>query len=170
MPSNKFISLSQKWNLRKIFWLQLINELEMSDKLLDLIWSLDIEKMNDHLPTERKSLKELLAEEKPQVQTKKKIFHRFRKEHLEIICQFFPENQWAEVMLPVILLRRTSLGKGIYSVSGGLRELYIVHRISGRTSDKFSKFKLEEHQPYVWKPEVFTAVRKIGSIVVTGYT
>ncbi|MCK5183786.1 MAG: DUF61 family protein, partial [Candidatus Heimdallarchaeota archaeon] len=119
----------------------------MSDKLLDLIWSLDIEKINDHLPTERKSLKELLKEEKPQVQTKNKRFHRFRKQHLEIICQFFPENEWSEVKLPVILLRRTSLGKGIYSVSGGLRELYIIHRISGRTSDNFSEFKLEEHQP-----------------------
>jgi len=142
----------------------------MSDKLLDLIWSLDIETMNDHLPSERKSLKELLSEEKPQVQTKINKSHRFRKQHLEIISQFFPETEWSEVKLPVILLRRTSLGKGIYSVSGGLRELYIIHRISGRTSDEFSKFKLEEHQPYVWKPEAFTAVRKIGSIVVIGYT
>ncbi|TET29022.1 MAG: DUF61 family protein [Candidatus Heimdallarchaeota archaeon] len=142
----------------------------MSDKILDLIWSLDIEKMNDHLPTERKSLKELLSEEKPQVQTKIKKFHRFRKQHLEMICQLFPENEWSKVKLPVVLLRRTSLGKGIYSVSGGLRELYIIHRISGRTSDEFNKFRLEEHQPYVWKPEVFTAVRKIGSIVVTGFT
>ncbi|NHJ32159.1 MAG: DUF61 family protein [Asgard group archaeon] len=142
----------------------------MSDKILDLIWSLDIEKMNDHLPTERKSLKELLSEDKPQVQTKKKQFHRFRKEHLEKICQLFPESEWSEVKLPVILLRRTSLGKGIYSVSGGLRELYIIHRISGRTTDEFSKFKFGEHQPYVWKPEAFTAVRKIGSIVVIGFT
>ncbi|MBK5114330.1 MAG: DUF61 family protein [Candidatus Heimdallarchaeota archaeon] len=142
----------------------------MSDKMLDLIWSLDIEKLNDHLPTERKSLKVLLSEEKPQVQTKNKKFHRFKKQHLEIICQFFPEKEWSEVKLPVILLRRTSLGKGIYSVSGGLRELYIIHRISGRITDEFSKFKFEEHQPYVWKPEVFSAVRKIGSIVVVGYT
>ncbi len=142
----------------------------MSDKLLDLIWSLDIEKMNDHLPTERKSLKELLSEEKPQVQTKKKQTHRFNREHLEIICGFFPEEDWSEVKLPVILLRRTSLGKGIYSVSGGLMELYIIHRISGRTTEEFSKFKYQEHQPYVWKPEVFTAVRKIGTIVVVGYT
>jgi len=142
----------------------------MSDKILDLIWSLDIEKMNDHLPTERKSLKELLCEEKPQVQTKKAKAHRFRREHLEIICSFFPEEEWEQVKLPVIILRRTSLGKGIYSVSGGLRELYIIHRISGRTTDDFSKFKFQEHQPYVWKPDTFTAVRKIGSVVVIGYT
>jgi len=142
----------------------------MSDKMLDLIWSLDIEKMNDHLPTERKSLKELLSEEKPQVQTKNKKFHRFRKQHLEIVSKFFPEKEWSDVRLPIIMLRRTDLGKGIYSVSGGLRELYIIHKISGRTSDEFSKFKYEEHQPYVWKPEAFTLVKKIGSIVVIGYT
>jgi uncharacterized protein (UPF0216 family) len=87
-----------------------------------------------------------------------------------MICQLFPENEWSKVKLPVVLLRRTSLGKGIYSVSGGLRELYIIHRISGRTSDEFNKFRQEEHQPYVWKPEAFTVVRKIGSIVVIGYT
>ncbi len=133
----------------------------MSDKMLDLIWSLDIEKMNDHLPTERKTLAELLSEDKPQVKAKK---------DLETICKIFPEEEWKNVNLPIVLLRRTAMDKGLFSVSGGVRELYIVHRISGRTSEKFSRFKLDDHQSYIWKPEAFSAIRKVGSIIIIGYT
>ena len=146
------------------------NYFEMSDKMLDIIWSLDIEKMNDHLPTERKSLTELLGEEKPQVKTKKNQMHKIKRNHLETICSFLPESEWDEVKLPIILLRRTAMEKGLFSVSGGIIELYIIHRISGRTTDPFPKFKLEDHQPYIWKPEAFSAVRKIGSLVIIGYT
>lgn len=144
--------------------------LEMSDKMLDLIWSLDIEKMNDHLPTERKTLTELLSEEKPQVKSKKNQTHNIKKKDLETICALFPEEEWENVNLPIVLLRRTEMEKGLYSVSGGVRELYIIHRLSGRTSEKFSRFKLDDNQPYIWKPEAFTAIRKAGSIIIIGYT
>ena len=142
----------------------------MSDKLLDLIWSLDIEKMNDHLPSVRKTLRELLAEEKPSVQTKIDKIHRIRKEHLQIVAEFFDESEWDKVKLPIVLLRRTSLDKGLYSISGGVREIYIIHRIIGRTTDKYPVFMLEDHEPYIWKPEAFTAAQKITSIVIIGYT
>ncbi|MHA1156865.1 MAG: DUF61 family protein [Candidatus Heimdallarchaeota archaeon] len=142
----------------------------MSDKMLDLIWSLDIEKMNDHLPTERKTLTELLSEEKPQVKSKKNQTHKIKKKDLETICGLFPEEEWKNVNLPIVLLRRTEMEKGLYSVSGGVRELYIIHRLSGRSSEKFSRFKLDDHQPYIWKPEAFTAIRKAGSIIIIGYT
>lgn len=142
----------------------------MSDKILDLIWSLDIEKMNDHLPIERRSLKELLENEKPEVKTKIKKIHKIRKKDLELVSQLLPEIEWDKVKLPIILLRRTSLDKGIFSVSGGKRELYIIYRLVGRTEENFQRFMLEEHQPYIWKPEAFTAVRKASSIVIIGYT
>ncbi len=142
----------------------------MSDKILDLIWTLDIEKMNDHLPAERRSLKELLENEKPEVKTKKNQTHKVRKKDLELASQLIPESEWDNVKLPIVLLRRTSLDKGIFSVSGGKRELYLIYRLIGRIGDNFQKFMLEEHQPYIWKPEAFTAVRKASSIVIIGYT
>lgn len=142
----------------------------MSDRILDLIWSLDIEKMNDHLPTERKSLKELIESENPQVKTKKNKLHKISKSDLNLVCTFLPKEEWSELKLPIILLRRTQLDKGLFSVSGGIRELYVVSRIVGRTTDEYNNFKLEEHQPYIWKPEAFTAIRKAGSIIIIGYT
>ena len=141
----------------------------MSEKMLDLIWSLDIEKMNDHLPTEHKSLKDLLADDQPIVMTKKNQKHRIKKKDLEIVASYLPESEWENIKLPIVLLRRTNLAKGIYSVSGGIRELFIIFRITKKTEGDFSKFKLDEHQPYIWKPEAFTAIRKIGSIVIMGY-
>ena len=142
----------------------------MSEKILDLIWSLDIEKMNDHLPTERKTLTELLKEENPKIQTKKNKLHKIRRKDLELVCKILPESEWSKVKLPIILLRRTEMTKGIYSVSGGVRELFIVYKLSNKTEQNYSAFILEEHQPYIWKPETFTAIRKAGSIIVVGYT
>jgi uncharacterized protein (UPF0216 family) len=142
----------------------------MSEKILDLIWTLDIEKMNDHLPAERRSLKNLLNDEKPEVKTKKNQTHRIRKKDLELISQFIPESDWENVKLPIILLRRTSMDKGIFSVSGGKRELYIIHKLIGRTDKEYQRFLLDDHKPYIWKPEAFTAVRKASSIVIIGYT
>jgi len=90
----------------------------MSDKLLDLIWSLDIETINDHLPAERKSLKQLLIEEKPHVKTKKNKNHFIRKKDLELAAKILPKEEWENIRLPIILLRRTQLDKGLFSVSG----------------------------------------------------
>ncbi|NHJ87908.1 MAG: DUF61 family protein, partial [Asgard group archaeon] len=119
---------------------------------------------------EVKSLKQLLLEEKSQVRTKKNQFHVIRKKDLEIIKELIPESEWEEIKLPIVLLRRTSLEKGLYSVSGGLRELYVVHRICGKTNDEFEHFKLENHEPYIWKPEAFTVSRKLNTCVIVGYT
>jgi uncharacterized protein (UPF0216 family) len=141
----------------------------MSDKILDLIWSLDIEKMNDHLPTERRSLTQLMQEENPVVTTKKNQKHKIRKKDLELVKEFLPDYEWENVKLPIILLRRTSMAKGIYSISGGIREIFVIYRLSGKTNLDYQRFVLEEHQPYIWKPEAFTAVRKAGSIVIIGY-
>jgi len=156
--------------LTKDFLLELCYMSNMSDKLLDMIWKLDIEKMNDHLPANRKTLRELLAEDKPIVMTKKDKPHKIRKPHLEIVSELFDESEWDNVKLPIVLLRRTNLAKGIYSISGGLQEIYIIHRIIGRTTNNYSTFILEDHEPYIWKPEAFTAARKITSIVIIGYT
>ena len=142
----------------------------MSDKILDLIWSLDIEKMNDHLPTERKTLIDLLKEEKPFVSTKKNQIHKIKQKDLELVCAIVPESEGSRIKLPIILLRRTGLEKGIFSISGTKNELFFIFKIVGRTDKTHNAFMLEDHQPYIWKPEAFTAVRKASSIVIIGYT
>ncbi|MFW9922179.1 MAG: DUF61 family protein [Candidatus Thorarchaeota archaeon] len=142
----------------------------MSDRILDLIWNLDIEKMNENLPVENKTLKELLADDKPSVKTKKNQIHKIRKVDLEFIATFFPENEWQNVRFPIILLRRTGLQKGLFSVSGGKNELFAVFRIVGKTEQTLSQFLLEDHQPYIWKPEAFTAMRKASTLFIIGYT
>ena len=141
----------------------------MSEKIIDLIWSLDIEKMNDHLPSEQKTLFQLLQEDKPFILNKKKQKHIIKKKDLDIIAELIPEEEWENTKLPIVLLRRTSLGKRIYSISGGIIEIYIIYKIANKTSKKFSEFKFDDPKPYIWKPEAFTAVRKIGSVVIIGY-
>ena len=142
----------------------------MSDSLLDIIWSLDIERINDHLPMHQKTLKELLGEETPQVSTRNKQPHRIEKKDLEMLSELIPESEWANIKLPIILLRRTDLEKGLFSVSGGKRELFIIFRIIGRTTKSLEEFLAEDHKSFIWKPEAFTAIRKISSAIVMGYT
>lgn len=148
----------------------MIKELiEMSDKLLDIIWSLDIKTINNHLPAEQKTLKQLLSEEKPQIFTKEKRIHKINKRDLETISLLLPENEWSNIKLPIVLLRRTDLDKGLFSVSGGKQELYVIFRTIGKTEENFAQFKEKDVQLYIWKPEAFALVKKIGSLVVIGF-
>lgn len=142
----------------------------MSEKIIDLIWSLDIERMNDHLPREKKTLAELLALEEPQINTKKGQIHRFKKKHLKIVSELMPKSEWKNIKLPIVLLRRTDLEKGLFSISGGKRELYLVYKLLGKTSDSFAEFTIKDHRPYIWKPEAFTAIKKLSSVIVIGYS
>jgi uncharacterized protein (UPF0216 family) len=143
----------------------------MSEKLLDLIWNLDIEKMNDHLPVERKTLAHLLLQEKPVVYLKNKKPHKIKHKDLQKIAQLIPENEWEYVKLPIILLRRTSMDKGLYSISGGKREIYIIFKLANKKTQSFTEFMLEDNvKPYLWKPEAFRAVSEATSVVIIGYS
>jgi uncharacterized protein (UPF0216 family) len=134
-----------------------------------MLWSSEIERMNDHLPSTKKSLRQLLKSDSPSVINRDNKKHRFKKKSLEKISQILPEKLWDEINLPIVLLSRTDIEKGLFSISGGSVEIYFLHLLLNKTTAMFSDFLREKIKPYLWKPEAFSAVKKIPTAVIIGY-
>lgn len=59
--------------------------------------------LNRHLPRRRKTLKELLGEEKPHVLGTDGSRHRFKKAELDKISLLIPEGSWERLKLPIYI-------------------------------------------------------------------
>jgi len=59
--------------------------------------------LNRHLPRKRKTLKELLGEEKPHVLGTDGSRHRFKKNELYKIASLIPEESWGRLKLPLYI-------------------------------------------------------------------
>lgn len=59
--------------------------------------------LNRHLPKQRKTLKELLMEDKPHVVGADGIRHRFKRDELRKISEIIPEKDQSRLKLPIYL-------------------------------------------------------------------
>lgn len=59
--------------------------------------------LNRHLPRRRKTLKELLGEDKPHVLGTDGSRHRFKKNELHKIASLIPEESWGKLKLPLYI-------------------------------------------------------------------
>ena len=59
--------------------------------------------LNRHIPRRRKTLKELLEEEKPHVLGTDGSRHRFKKKELDKISSMIPEGSWGRLKLPLYI-------------------------------------------------------------------
>ena len=91
----------------------------------------EIDILNNHLPENRVTLKELLTQEKPKFYTKCGDESVFRMEDIEFLRQEIPETFYDDIRLPIIILRRLDYGPGIYTIAGNKAELFIIHKILG---------------------------------------
>ncbi|AIS31661.1 MULTISPECIES: DUF61 family protein [Methanobacterium] len=59
--------------------------------------------LNRHLPRRRKTLKELLGEERPHVLGNDGTRHRFKKKELDKISSFISPDKWGQLKLPLYI-------------------------------------------------------------------
>jgi uncharacterized protein len=59
--------------------------------------------LNRHLPRRRKTLKELLEEDRPHVLGTDGSRHRFKKNELDKIASLIPKRSWAQLKLPLYI-------------------------------------------------------------------
>jgi hypothetical protein len=59
--------------------------------------------LNRHLPQRRKTLKELLGEERPHVLGNDGTRHRFKKKELDKIASFISPDKWGQLKLPLYI-------------------------------------------------------------------
>ncbi len=59
--------------------------------------------LNRHIPRRRKTLKELLEEDRPHVLGTDGSRHRFKKNELNKIASLIPKTSWAQLKLPLYI-------------------------------------------------------------------
>ena len=120
-----------------------------------------IRKINAHIPKERKTLAELLAEEEPSVEASDGSKIYFRRRDLEELAGIVPRELHRKLRLPIVLVRRIELGKGIYVISGGEVERKVVLEMLG-IEDK-------RGETYLYRPQVSELISKLKSLVTIGF-
>ncbi|MDI6885594.1 MAG: DUF61 family protein [archaeon] len=96
----------------------------------DKIFMKAVKALNMHLPGERKTLFDLLDEDKPVVQGRDQSMHRIKREELEEIARLIPKEEYKNLRLPIYIELTSDYGRGIARIQGRL-DCEIVRRILG---------------------------------------
>ncbi|MDI9623723.1 MAG: DUF61 family protein [Methanothermobacter sp.] len=103
--------------------------------------------LNRHVPRKRKTLKELLGEEKPHVIGADGSRHRFKADELEFIASLLPEDEQKRLRLPIYIeIDATISGARIK----GKLEVKIVSKIIGREVDEYNI----PEEIHIYNPEI----------------
>ena len=147
----------------------MFNSKSTLDRTFDALMSRELRKLNTHLPKERRTLKELLAEENPTIPTVDGSSIVLRKAEIEELSKIVPPAYHANLKLPFIVLRRMELGKSVYTVSGDRVEEFTVKKILGRTSAGYHTMYSDLEPLYLYRPDVSELIRRFHSLVVIGF-
>src|SRR3990170_6172630 len=87
-----------------------------------------IQTLNRHLPVKRKTLKELLFEDKPAVRNLDGSIHYFDKKELEKLTSIVPQWEHDKLRLPIYLEMSSTMERGTINISGRI-ECRIINEI-----------------------------------------
>ena len=140
------------------------------DGFFDVMLQNELRKLNTHLPKNRKTIRELLAEEQPSVSTVGGEKATMKKSEVEALSAVLPDSLRDKVRLPLVLLRRRELGPGAFTLLGDPNEEYAVSNILGEYNGTLAEFQRSRQSPTVfYKPQVSELTRRFHSLVVVGF-
>jgi len=103
--------------------------------------------LNRHVPRKRKTLKELLREEKPHVIGSDGSRHRFKSEELKFLVSLLSKDEQERLKLPIYIEINTSTSGA--RIKGKL-EVRIISRIIGREIDEYNI----PDEIYIYNPQM----------------
>jgi len=140
------------------------------DGFFDVMLQNELRKLNTHLPKNRKTIRELLAEEQPSVSTVGGEKASMKKSEVEALSAGLPDELRDKVRLPLVLLRRRELGPGAFTLLGDPNEEYAVSNILGEYNGTLAEFQRSRQSPTVfYKPQVSELTRRFHSLIVVGF-
>jgi len=130
----------------------------------------DLDTANDHLPSKKASLAELLREEKPSYLTRSGEKSLFLIDEVKRVAEETPVEYHDSFMLPIVILRRMDLGIGIYTIAGSKIELFFIHRNLNPSELSWSLLKGWRPIDRIARPQVQIVRRKLPSTTCLGFT
>jgi uncharacterized protein (UPF0216 family) len=104
-----------------------------------------IQTMNQHLPSKRLRLTELLEMEKPGTRGKDNTFFIMDKPELELISQSLPRFMWGRLRLPMLIEMSPDFGSGAARVQGEA-EVEVVSKILGKERPSGTQIIIYMHE------------------------
>ena len=136
------------------------------DRALDALMSYELRRSNNHLPKKKRRLSELLELTDPTIEAVDGSLLILKTVDLQELAKIVPKEYWDRVQLPFVIMRRTDLGRSIFTVVGGRLEELTVQKILGNTTDGFHELYKHREQTFLYRPEVTELVMKLPSLIV----
>ncbi|MFQ5998048.1 MAG: DUF61 family protein [Candidatus Bathyarchaeia archaeon] len=144
-------------------------ERNFQNEISDSFFREEVRKLNLHLPKIRKSLALLLSEQNPSVEALDGGHIYFKRSDLEILANSIPQTHHGDIKLPIVLLRRIELGKGVYIVSGEYMEKLLIRKLSGLTNKSFDDIGDDTDEVHLYSIQVQDLLNKLGSTLTIGF-
>ena len=130
----------------------------------------EMRKLNTHLPKNRKTISELLAEDQPTVSTIGGEKVNMKKTEVEALSAKLPEVLLDKMRLPIVLLRRRELGPGAFVLLGDEYEEFALSKVLGEYDGSLTDFRRSRGSATIfYKPQVSELTRRFHSLVVVGF-
>ena len=140
-------------------------------RVFDKMIQREIDAANDHLPKETVALSDVIRTKPPHYVTRGGEVSVFRAEEIEMLSKEVPVELQCEVRLPIVVLRRTDLGPGIFTVAGCRAELFLVQRvIVGHVDLGWDKLNHWKPVDTIYRRNVQTLRRRLPSTTCLGFT
>lgn len=125
---------------------------------------------NDHLPKYKVSLVDLIDSESPSYITRSEETSAFRKEEINFLKAEVPSEYYDEILLPIVILRRISYGKGIHTVSGNKTIQFLIGKVVGYVDLEWNQISRWNPVYQLARPQVQVLRRKMPSTTCIGFT
>lgn len=122
------------------------------------------------MPRTKKSLEQLLNESSPVFLTRDGKVSAIHKDELNRLAQLVPQKFHSRIMLPFIILRRTSFGPGAHTIGGTKLEQFTVLRIITKVTATYEVWREITLPKCIYSPEVSLLRRKLPSITAIGFS
>jgi len=143
---------------------------EDRERLADTMLRDEMRRLNAHLPKKRQTVRELLSQESPSVPTVDGNRIVMKMAEIEELSRLLPEAIWDRVKLPLVVLRRTELGAGAFTLLGDSNEEYALSIVLKGFAGTLDEFKRAGKGPVVfYKPEISELLRRFHSLIVIGF-
>ena len=140
------------------------------DGFFDAMLQNELRKLNTHLPKNRKTIGELLAEDQPTVSTVGGEKVNMKKTEVEALNSTLPDILRDKVRLPIVLLRRRDLGPGAFVLLGDEYEEFALSKMLGKYDGALTDFRRSRESATVfYKPQVSELMRRFHSLIVVGF-
>ncbi len=144
--------------------------MEGHDRLADTMLRDEMRRLNTHLPKKRQTITELLKEETPSVPSVDGSRIIMKRTELESLASKLGDDLHDRVKLPLVLLRRTELGPGAFTLLGDFVEEFALFNVTTDNKVTLEEFRKTHTTPTIfYKPQVSELLRMFHSLIVIGF-